>query len=528
MSALITELDQFSAPWPIGGELADLIRERSSERGGQAYVEHAREDRGLSYRELLDRVEEWAGILEKVGVAPGSTVGLVVADPIAFSIGFLGTIAAGRWAAPLDPTTPERGLDTAIARVGADIVFSDQRTPVGLAVDWFDLADAARGVGDELAPPSTGSSLDAWSGGAVLASSGTTGVPKVVSLQQSRLLYTARNVRDHHRLTSSDRGFNSLPLFHINAEVVGLLATLAAGSTLVLDDRFHRTRFWGVMAEHRITWINAVPAIISRLADPGVDEVIPSRIRFIRSASAPLPVATSTRFEANTRIPVVETYGMTEAGSQITANPVDGLRKPGSVGLPVGVEVRVVVGETEATAAPPGDRAANNVGQVEIRGPSVISAYAGRDHADRIDDKGWLRTGDLGHFDEDGYLYLDSRTDDVINRGGEKVFPREIEETVLVDADVSAVAVVGAPDPELGQVPVAYLVLRGVRDDGDGARAAEVTDRIRAHLSTALVRSKRPVSFYVMDALPAGATGKVQRRALRDDDPAVIYRVDCR
>jgi acyl-CoA synthetase (AMP-forming)/AMP-acid ligase II len=481
----------------------------------------------LSFSDLLGAVEKWAGTLERLGVAPGSTVGLVAADPIAFTIGFVGTIAAGRWVAPVDPTIPERGMGTALARVGATVVVSDRPAPTGLAVDWVDLDDPYDRTGDRGTPRPSRTPLEG-SGGAVLASSGTTGVPKVVALHQSRLLYTAHQVRDHLRLTSSDRGFNSLPLFHINAEVVGLLATLVAGSTLVLDDRFHRTRFWKVMDDRRITWINAAPAIISRLADPEDDEVIPSGIRFIRSASAPLPIATSTRFEANTGIPVVETYGMTEAASQITANPIDGVRKPGSVGLPVGVEVRVVAGQEGAAPARPGPGQAHYVGQVEIRGPSVISTYAGRHHLDRIDGDGWLQTGDLGHFDEDGYLYLDARTDDVINRGGEKVFPREIEEMVLVDPGVSAVAVVGAPHPELGQVPVAYLVLHGVGDDDDGARAAVVTQRLREHLAAGLVRSKRPVALCVVRALPVGATGKVQRRSLRDDDLPVVYRLDCR
>ena len=395
-----------------------------------------------------------------------------------------------------------------------------QSTSTGLRAEWV---DHGRAPGAALEW-----SEDGVSGGAVLASSGTTGVPKVIPLHQARLLHTARNVADHHLLTPSDRGFNSLPLFHINAEVVGLLASLAAGSCLVLDDRFHRTRFWELMAQRRITWINAVPAIISRLATPDFDEVIPSRIRFIRSASAPLPIATSTRFEANTGIPVVETYGMTEAASQITANPVTGVRKPGSVGRPVGVEVRVVPDDS-ATAEPAPGRG-GNVGHVEIRGPSVIAAYAGDHHADRFDPQGWLRTGDLGHFDEDGYLYLDSRTDDVINRGGEKVFPREIEELILLDADVGAVAVVGSPDHELGQVPVAYIVLRGIEDDADIDldMAAQVTARLRDHLAAALVRSKRPVSLRVVRALPAGATGKVQRRALRESDTPVAYRLDCR
>jgi len=517
MSALASELSLTPVRRTSGGQLSELIRARSSALGAQSYIEHAREDRGLTFTDLERAVEGWGDTLEKSGVAPGSTVGLVIADPIDFSVAFLGTIASGRWAAPLDPSTPASGLDAALARVQAHIVFSDPPgTPGGLRAEWV---DGARTPSPEWS--------DEEVGGAVLASSGTTGVPKVIPLHQGRLLHTARRVADHHRLTPGDRGFNPLPLFHINAEVVGLLASLVAGSCLVLDDRFHRTRFWALMAERRITWINAVPAIVSRLATPDLDEVIPSRIRFIRSASAPLPVATSTRFEANTGIPVVETYGMTEAASQITANPVAGVRKPGSVGLPVGVEVRVVVGESTAERAPaPG----GSIGEVEIRGPSVIAAYAGRHHGDRIDAQGWLRTGDLGHFDEDGYLYLDSRTDDVINRGGEKVFPREIEELILADADVEGVAVVGSPDHELGQVPVAYIVLRGFEDDADIDidAAAQVAARLRDRLSAALVRSKRPVSLRVVRALPAGATGKVRRRALRDSDIPAVYHLDCR
>jgi acyl-CoA synthetase (AMP-forming)/AMP-acid ligase II len=530
MSALASELSPTPVQGVTGGELAELIRAQSSALGARSYIEHARQGQGLTFRNLEHEVEGWADTLEKSGLAPGTTVGLAIADPVEFSIAFLGTIASGRWAAPLDPSTPGPGMDAALARVQADVVFSEESTSTGLRVEWVDHGGAPNAALEW--------SEDGVSGGAVLASSGTTGVPKVIPLHQGRLLHTARNVADHHLLTPSDRGFNSLPLFHINAEVVGLLASLVAGSCLVLDDRFHRTRFWELMGQRRITWINAVPAIVSRLATPDFDEVIPSRIRFIRSASAPLPIATSTRFEANTGIPVVETYGMTEAASQITANPVTGVRKPGSVGRPVGVEVRVVPDDS-ATAEPQPGRGGNvghveighvEIGHVEIRGPSVIGAYAGHHHGDRFDAQGWLRTGDLGHFDEEGHLYLDSRTDDVINRGGEKVFPREIEELILLDADVGAVAVVGSPDHELGQVPVAYIVLRGMEDgvEVDLDLAAQVTARLRDRLAAALVRSKRPVSLRVVRALPAGATGKVQRRALRESDTPVVYRLDCR
>ena len=167
-------------------------------------------------------------------------------------------------------------------------------------------------------------------------------------------LHTARCVVAHHDLTADDRCFNSLPLFHINAEVVALLSSLVAGSCLVLDDRFHRTGFWELMGERRVTWINAVPAIISRLAELRPDETVPAGVRFIRSASAPLPVATADRFEERTGIPVVETYGMTEAASQITAHPLSVPRRAGSVGVPVGVELRVVerLAETAPTRVP--------------------------------------------------------------------------------------------------------------------------------------------------------------------------------
>jgi acyl-CoA synthetase (AMP-forming)/AMP-acid ligase II len=508
------------------GPLSELIRERSLSLGDRAYLEHARAGRAASFRDLDDAVARWVVMMETAGVPAASTVGLVISDPIDFSVAFLGTIASGRWAAPLDPATPTGGaggMATALARVQADIVVADRCDPGGLDVDWVDFGRVAPASAEEArrpSPPAGGAS-----GGAVLTSSGTTGAAKVIPLHQSQLLHAARNVAAHHHLTSNDRGFNSLPLFHVNAEVVGLLASLVAGSCLVLDDRFHRTRFWALMGERRITWINAVPAIISRLSEPDRDEIIPSHIRFIRSASAPLPVTTLARFEANTGIPVLETYGMTEAASQITANPMPGTRKPGSVGRPVGVELRVVADGVPGTPEPVLE---GEVGHVEIRGPSVIAAYGGHGHRDRIDADGWLRTGDLGHLDEAGYLYLDARNDDVINRGGEKVFPGEIEEVFLADPDVAAAVVVAGPDPELGQVPVAYLVLHGVHDDSARDLAIPVAARLRALLTAGLVRGKRPVSLNVVRHLPAGSTGKVQRRALREGAVPVIYQLDCR
>jgi acyl-CoA synthetase (AMP-forming)/AMP-acid ligase II len=307
-------------------------------------------------------------------------------------------------------------------------------------------------------------------------------------------------VAGHHRLTAADRGYCALPLFHVNAEVVGLLATLSAGACLVLDGKFSRRGFWELIDARRITWINAVPAIITLLAgEPAAP--VPHRVRFVRSASAPLSPAVLGRFEDATGLAVLETYGMTEAASMITANPLDGPRKPGSAGLPAGVELRVArTGQPRFAPCQPFE-----VGRVQIRGGGVIRQYAAGGAAGAIDHEGWLDTGDLGHRDADGYLFLAGRTDDVINRGGEKIYPREIEDFLLAQPGVRAAAVVGAPDPVLGARPVAYVVASA---PGLAAGLAEALD---AACAAVLPRHTRPSACYLVDELPLGATGKIDR-----------------
>ncbi len=526
-----TGRDRGSGPGPGGTRLAELLWYRSLTGAARPYVAHARADRSLTYLDLRQASRRWPALLGDLGVAPGGTVGIAVADPVDFATVFLSVIAAGRVAAPLDPGAPAREQVAACRRVGPVLVVADAPAPPGVPCEWlalpagsFELAGAEGGPVPGAAPP-------AGPGGVLLSTSGTTGAPKRILLTEDRLLHTAGCVAAHHQLSAVDRGFNPLPLFHVNAEVVGLLATLVAGSSLVLDDRFHRTGFWELLAERQVTWVNAVPAIVSRLVPLAPGEAVPDGVRFVRSASAPLPPAVAARFEAATGLPVVETYGMTEAASQITANPLAGPRKPGSVGRPVGVELRVVPpggdpagpGAASATGPDPAPDPAvtGMVGRVEIRGPGVITAYAGAGYEERVGPGGWLDTGDLGRLDGDGYLYLVGRVDDVINRGGEKIFPREVEEVVLADPEVAAAAVVGWDHHELGRVPVAYLVLRGVAREADRGRAEAIVARVRERCARSLSRAKRPAAYHVVGRLPAGATGKVRRSLV--DPHAAIY-----
>jgi oxalate---CoA ligase len=491
--------------------------DQAARHGESVYLRHARSAQSVTFTALLEAALRWGRWLDNQQVGLDDRVGIMVADPVDFAVVLLAVMANGRWAAPLDPAMPGRSAVSAIEQLQPVLVVSDRPAVSASGPRWLELTAGdheplAWSRGGKREPMGPGGS----GGGSVLASSGSTGHPKIVPLRQRQMLHVANGVAGHLRLTEGDTGFNPLPLFHVNAEVVGLLSTLVAGGRLVLDDRFHRSHFWELMGEHRVTWINAVPAIIGRLAELDPDEVVPGRVRLIRSASAPLPVATLRRFEKTTGIPVIETYGMTEAASQITANPLVGVRKPGSVGLPVGIDLRIA----DPSAYPAGEEGELVMaGQVQIRGTAVAPPVALAAEADGGTNP-WLSTGDLGYLDEDGYLYLIGRTDHVINRGGEKMFPREIEEVILEDPSVIDAVVIAREDDTLGQVPVAFLVLRGAAEIGSQEEdAAAVADRVHRHLHAALPHSKRPVALHVVTRLPSTPTGKVIRRSVHSESP---------
>ena len=451
------------------------IEAAAARRGDAVYLEDAAGAGPLTYGGLARAAQVWERELDRNGVPPGGRIAVRAPDPVGYATALVGILAAGRVAVPLDPAAPapELARVLTVARPAAVACDAAARLTV-LGPSFWD--DGPNGPG---ATPVTS--------GIFLSTSGTTGTPKGILLREEQLCHVAAAVADHHRLTPADRGYCCLPLFHVNAEVVGLLATLAAQACLVLDRKFSRRGFWELIGERRITWINAVPAIITVLTmDPPAAR--PAGVRFVRSASAPLPPSVLRRFEETFGLPVVETYGMTEAASMITANPLDGPRKPGSAGRAAGTEVRVV-----------GDR-------VQIRGPGVITEYASG--AAAVDAEGWLDTGDLGHLDRDGYLFLAGRSDDVINRGGEKIYPREIEDVLLAQPGVWSAAVTGTRDEVLGERPVAYVVPDGM------FRERELAEALREACEAALPRPKRPSAFYLVTELPVGPTGKVARRRL--------------
>jgi oxalate---CoA ligase len=519
IAATVLTMNQESAQ--SGSELGVSVVRAAREYGARHFLQDIDGTRALTYAQL-DRSVRWRrDTLDAAAIRSRGRVLVDVADPVEFSAAYIGVIAAGRCAVPVNPDAPVAELQRTAAAVRPAAMIADRPErarcaglPVLPAALSSGSGSSSRLVSSDCTIQHGRSSLagnghdaDAGQrspGSVLLLTSGSTGAPKAVELTEDRLLHVARAVAKHNQLTPDDRGFSPLPLFHINAEVVALLASLAVGAELLLGRRFHRHGFWEALAERDVTWVNLVPAILTILADSPAP-VRPRRLRFIRSASAPLPIDVRHRIEILVGAPVVESYGMTEAASQITATPLDGRAPAGSCGKPVGAEVEV----RDASGHPV---MSGTIGQIWIRGAGVIDAYDGGRAADRFDRSGWLDTGDRGSLDEDGFLFLAGRSDDVINRGGELLYPREIEEVLIADPAVQDAAVVGRPDPVLGQVPVAYVIPTCQPVTAESLQ--ELREALLMRCRTQLSRYKAPESIYVVKELPRAATGKIQRHAL--------------
>ncbi|HKF36377.1 MAG TPA: AMP-binding protein, partial [Ktedonobacteraceae bacterium] len=273
--------------------------------------------------------------------------------------------------------------------------------------------------------------------------------------------------------------------------------------------------FWSWIERYQVTWTSIVPTILAILLETERPAFLPGTLRFVRTGSAPLPAAHLLAFEARFGIPVIETYGLSEAASQVVANPLPpGIHKPGSAGRPVGVDLRICYPRTDEGGELLCDAGPGETGEICIAGPSVIGSYQDNTGQEAFQD-GWFRTGDLGYLDEEGYLFIRGRLREVIKRGGETIAPREVEEALLSHAAVREAAVVGRPDTIYGEQVVAYVAVKG-------AWSAEMARELQQHTTQRLSPHKVPVDFIALDALPRSPTGKIERRLLRVREQARV------
>lgn len=338
----------------------------------------------------------------------------------------------------------------------------------------------------------------------VLHTSGTTARPKIVPLTNGNLARSAGNVAQTLSLSHQDKCLNVMPLFHIHGLVAALLASLHAGASLICAPGFRATEFLRWLADHQPTWYSAVPtmhqAILERLKAEGSPN---HKLRFVRSSSASLAPSIIEGLELELGVPVVEAYGMTEAAHQMTSNPLGfGIRKVGSVGPAAGPEV-AIADETGAVLRP------GEVGEVVIRGDNVSSGYHGfEDLSSFFHDGGWFRTGDQGYMDEDGYLFLTGRLKEIINRGGETIAPRQIDEALLALDGVRQAVAFAVPDPALGEEVAAAVIL----EEGSSLTEASIKEALSESMSVARI----PKRVLFVDAIPKGPSGKLQRIGLAD------------
>ncbi|HKV58267.1 MAG TPA: AMP-binding protein [Ktedonobacteraceae bacterium] len=491
------------------GSLFNSLVKQAAIQPDAVYMIEAESGRELTYAQALSAVNT---MRQTLGTTPRKVV-LSLPGGFASAVTWLSALSGGHHLVPVSPDVTAREKSLIAQRHQPDVIIVEQKAD---ARD-FDCSHSAIMSRDEcetlVEQASSQAALEPVEGRVYLGTSGTTGEPKCVVLTERQIAWTAEHVRSSHGLTGRDRGLTVLPFFHVNAPVVSLCASLLAGSTVVIARRFSRQRFWSWVEQYAITWASIVPTIVAILLETEKPAFLPGSLRFMRTGSAPLPPADLRAFEARFDIPLIETYGLSEAASQVVANPIPpGMHKAGSAGLPVGVELRICRPLTSGEERELCDVALGETGEICVAGPGVIHAYQDDKGRESFQD-GWFRSGDLGYLDEDGYLFIKGRLREVINRGGENIAPREIEEVLQDYAAVREVAVVGRPDPVYGEQPVAYLT---VRENWNGESAGE----LHRHASQSLSSWKVPIDFIVLDALPKNATGKVERRLLRAREQA--------
>ncbi len=499
------------------------LPEMMAAQPGEAVALTAPAREPLHYGELGQLVQRTGQLLRAHGLARGDRVALVLENGPEMACAFV-AVAAACTAAPLNAAyrgeefafylsdlgakalIVAHGSDSAAIAAARDLgmlvlhLQPDPAAPAGsftLHAATAPAAGSAAATGDAPARP-TDVAL-------ILYTSGTTSRPKIVPLSHGNLCASARNISHTLQLTPSDCGLHVMPMFHIHGLIAGLLAPMSVGSRIFCTPGFHALRFFGWLRESHATWYTAVPtmhqAILAR-APHNRDVIREHPLRFLRSSSSSMPPQVIAELEQVFAAPLIESYGMTEATHQMASSPLPpGRRIPGSVGPAAGPQIAIMDEHGQRLAS-------GQVGEVVIRGDNVTAGYENNPKANAeafVD--GWFRTGDQGVLDADGYLTLTGRLKEIINRGGEKISPREIDEVLMDHPAVAQAVTFAMPHPKLGEEVAAAVVLRESAQQADEAG-------LRAFVASRVADYKVPRRILILSEIPKGATGKLQRIGL--------------
>lgn len=477
----------------------------------------------LTYGALRTLIDTTIGQLNTLGVGRNDRVAIVLANGPEMAACYI-ACASGTTSAPLNPAYRSDEFEFYLSDLMAKALIVEQGSTspavevaerlgvrvVDLIVEpdapagRFRLAARGGDTQGAVIAADRGGYAEPSDVGMVLHTSGTTARPKIVPLSVANLCASAANIRATLQFRPQDVGLNIMPLFHIHGLIAGVLAPLSAGSQVFCTPGFNALKFFAWMEEAKPTWYTAVPtmhqAILTR-AKGNADVIARNPLRFLRSSSSSMPPQVIAELEQVFGAPLIESYGMTEATHQMASNPLPpAVRKPGTVGLPAGPEVEIMA--EDGTIQERGV-----TGEIVIRGPNVTAGYENNPKANaEAFVNGWFRTGDQGIKDADGYLSITGRLKEIINRGGEKVSPREVDEILMDHAAVAQVVCFGMPHPKLGEEVAAVVVLK------EGASATE--RELQTFVASRAADYKVPKKILFMEELPKGATGKLQRIGL--------------
>ena len=493
--------------------MPDLLRAAAKRGPDKPFVRFR--DRTLTYGEFDARTDELAAGMADLGVKPGDVVSVFLPNCIEFLEAWWAILKAGGILGPVNPanTGPEAGYvlghSEAVALVtderGVGVIAPERDGLTGLhsviSIDGggdVTLAELARGG----SAPDVSRDLDELA--AILYTSGTTGKPKGAMLTHRNELVNAAMAAELVPLGPGERVGMMLPLFHANAQVVTCVIPMMIGCEVVMWERFSASKFWQTVEEFEPVTLSAVPTILAAVLNAEGAPSGATSLRYVICGAAPLSVELLEAFQNRFDIRILEGYGLTETTCVSSINPFYAERKAGSIGLPVrGQEIRIVDGD--GNAQPNGE-----YGEIVIKGPNVMQGYLKNPEAtaESIRD-GWLYTGDVGYADEDGYLYIVDRSKDMIIRGGENIYPREIEEVIYEHPGVLECAVIGVPHEVRGEEVLAVVVPKqGVELD---------VEELSAFAAARLAKYKLPRQFEVRDELPKTPTGKISKGPLRDE-----------
>jgi long-chain acyl-CoA synthetase len=489
--------------------LPEVLAARAGEIGDERFVRDANQE--WTFGEFHHRVTEVAAGLRERGVRQGDVVGVVLPNSPHYLEVWWAVLWLGATFNPVNPALTPREASMILADSGASCVVCTPEVAAGLverreqlpklrevlATEGPDPAAPLRGIGTVDEHAAIGSSDLA----SLVYTSGTTGRPKGAMLGHGNFLANAWQLGEPLPVSRGDTLGMVLPLFHVNAQLVTTVLPLVLGAQVAMWERFSASQFWADVARFEPVTFSSVPTMLAALLHaPGADEAESNTLRFVICGAAPLSPALFRRFEEKFGLKIMEGYGLTEGTCCTTINPFTGPRKIGSVGLPTRAQEVVIMDEQNQIVAD------GTPGEVCFRGPNMMHGYYNRPDANAetmID--GWLHTGDVGRRDADGYFFLVDRTKDMIIRGGENIYPREIEDVLLEHDSVKEAAVVGRPDEVRGEEVHAVVAL---------VSGADVTV-LEEHCRERLAAFKVPSSWEVVEELPKTSTGKIDKKPLR-------------